>query len=104
MHHLISVVVSPSFNGNPLQGILATASGLPEGLNGMPRSGDGTVPYMSLAWSHAWHVDSKIHVQRKAERLQEYYTHLLGRWGERNVLSLMNTVEPESHRYTSEKV
>jgi hypothetical protein len=27
-------------------------------------------------------------------RIVEYYEHLLGKWGERTVLSLMNTVEP----------
>ncbi len=33
-------------------------------------------------------------------RIVEYYDHLLGRWGERTVLSLMNTVEPA---YTVQK-
>lgn len=70
----------------------------------MPRSGDGTVPYASLAWAHAWHLEEDVHVTRRVARIHEYYDHLLGRWGERNVLTLMNTVEPEHHRYTTEKV
>ena len=90
----------PPFN----QGNVTGPSGANLGHNGLRHSGDGTVPYMSLAWSHAWHVDSKVHVEHKAERMHEYYGHLLGRWCERNVLSLMNSIEPETLRYASEKV
>lgn len=76
----------------------------PVGHNGLRVSGDGTVNYLSLSWSHAWHLGPQVKVQRRAARLHEYYDHLIGRWGERHVLSLMNTVEPEFHRYTTEKV
>lgn len=62
-------------------------------------SGDGTVPYASLSWGRDWHFQH-IAARLVPARVVEYYDHLLGQWGEREVLSVMNTVRwwlRESH-------
>lgn len=56
-------------------------------------SGDGTVPYGSLRWAHEWHMGEKSTRVVPASTV-EFYVHLLGQWGEREVFSLMNVREP----------
>jgi hypothetical protein len=47
---------------------------------------------------------AQVRVTYRPSRVREYYQHLLGKWGEQNVFSLMNTVEPEFHRFDSYEV
>eukprot|EP00051_Salpingoeca_urceolata_P022929 m.381543 g.381543 ORF g.381543 m.381543 type:complete len:1176 (-) comp20042_c0_seq38:61-3588(-) len=67
----------------------------------LARSGDGTVPYTSLAAAHSFHVGDNVFVKQRSAKTVEYYEHLLGRWGERTVFNLMNTVEPAYLRFKS---
>ncbi|KNC83614.1 hypothetical protein SARC_04149 [Sphaeroforma arctica JP610] len=77
-------------------------TGESKGHTGYQRSGDATVPYVSLSWANLWHHNtSKIEQQTVAARVIEFYDHPIGKWGERTVFSLMNVNEPEYQIYYS---
>jgi hypothetical protein len=85
--------------GRPTEGATRFAAGTGSASNVSTRvasvytPGDGTVTAASLDWAQAWHTGPPV-VTAEPSRVVEYYDHLLGRWGENTVLSLMNTVEP----------
>eukprot|EP01134_Creolimax_fragrantissima_P001812 CFRG1812T1 len=75
------------------------------GDNGYKKSGDGTVPYVSLSWAHLWHHNTtKVETQTIPARVLEYYDHPIGKWGERTVFSLMNVNEPAYDIYHSQHI
>lgn len=39
-------------------------------------SGDGTVPYYSLSWAHAWHVDEHVNIIKNKEKIKPFFQHL----------------------------
>eukprot|EP00045_Choanoeca_perplexa_P011545 m.123105 g.123105 ORF g.123105 m.123105 type:complete len:1130 (-) comp15670_c0_seq2:15-3404(-) len=92
---------APQIIHETTDGQLQNSKGRVIGSTGLRKSGDGSVPYASLSWAHAWHLTDDVRVTYRPSRMKEYYQHLLGKWGEQNVLSLMNTVEPETHRFDS---
>ena len=79
------------------------ANGSIAGRTGLRHGGDGTVNYNSLSFAHAWHVtdDEGVKVTEQHETVREYYKNMVGQWGERNVLSVMNSVDPALRRAVS---
>eukprot|EP00123_Amoebidium_parasiticum_P001264 comp12311_c0_seq1/m.7154 comp12311_c0_seq1/g.7154 ORF comp12311_c0_seq1/g.7154 comp12311_c0_seq1/m.7154 type:complete len:1076 (-) comp12311_c0_seq1:32-3259(-) len=72
------------------------------GKNHFGKSGDSTVPYVSLSWAMLWHKNaSDITVKHEPAKVIEYYDHPIGKWGEKTVLSLMNINEPAYSIYAS---
>eukprot|EP00043_Microstomoeca_roanoka_P028859 m.19814 g.19814 ORF g.19814 m.19814 type:complete len:1099 (-) comp8753_c0_seq1:158-3454(-) len=72
-------------------------------LNGLRCSGDGTVPYVSLSWAHAWHLSSAVSVTRKKETIQPYFKHVLGDLTPTRLTRVIDTVWPEHTIFDSYK-
>ena len=70
---------------------------------GHGRSGDATVPYSSLGWAHTWHSEN---VKKRAypQKMLQYFRNPIGQWGEENVVSFMNTIDPAYTTYESSHV
>ena len=65
------------------------------GNTGLKHSGDGTVNYASLSWSHTMHLDfDNITVTAHAPRVRQFYDNFFGQWAEGTLVTLMNSNEP----------
>ena len=83
-------------------GLVSTATGQGQGSTGLRHSGDGTVPYWSLSWSHMMHANASNVVTREVPaRWLQYYDNLIGQWGEATVFNLMDAHEPAHTRSDS---
>eukprot|EP01135_Chromosphaera_perkinsii_P004715 Nk52_evm26s294 gene=Nk52_evmTU26s294 len=70
------------------------------GTLGHGRSGDKTVPYVSLAWAHTWHGGT-VKENKVEPNLIQYYRNPIGKWGEENLWNFMSTVDPAHSTFES---
>ncbi|EGD78095.1 hypothetical protein PTSG_08974 [Salpingoeca rosetta] len=71
--------------------------------NSLRCSGDGTVPYASLSWVHAWHLSQSVSIVRNQQTVQPFFDHAFSEYTPEQVSRVIDTVIPEHTVFDSDK-